>query len=58
MHSGGGEEGIENGYGDRPGSQLTGKKEIIHFVNIGTELQPIYCQYYSRTPKDAKQLMG
>ena len=22
MHSGGGEEGVENGYGDRPGSQL------------------------------------
>ena len=58
MHSGGGEEGVENGYGDRPGSQLTGKKEIIHFVHIGTELQPIYCQYFSRTPRDAKQLMG
>ena len=61
MHSGGGEEGVENGYGERPGSQrsqLTGKKEIIHFVHIGTELQPIYCQYFSRTPRDAKQLMG
>ena len=54
----GGEEGVENGYGDRPGSQLTGKQEIIHFVHIGTELQPIYCQYFSRTPRDAKQLMG
>ena len=42
MHSGGGEEGVENGFGDRPGPQLTGKKEIIHFVRIGTELQPIY----------------
>ena len=42
MHSGGGEEGVEIGLGDRPGSLLTGKKEIIPFVRIGTELQPIY----------------
>ena len=28
IYSGGGEEGVENGFGDRPGSQLTGKKEI------------------------------
>ena len=42
MHSGGGEEGVENGFGDRPGSLLTGKKVIIHFIGIGTELQPIY----------------
>ena len=42
MHGGGGKEGVENGFGDRPWSLLTGKKGIIHFVRIGTELQPIY----------------
>ena len=42
MHSGGEKEGVENGFGDRPGSLLMGKNGIIHFVRIGTELQPIY----------------